>query len=234
MAVAPYRRIRHLLLLMRLFWDFVKGMYVFHPVGPCVTVFGSARLNAQTPAYQAAHRVGRALSGLGLTVMTGGGPGLMEAVTRGAREVGGRSAACGVRFSFEQAAGGHADWRVTVRYLFVRKVMLCRYSCAFVVLPGGFGTLDELFEVLTLVQTKKIAPVPIALVGVAYWQPLMHVLDHMVAAGTVSPADLQQIRVTDDTDEVVEHIKTHVTEAFHLHRRTPPWAMPHASSVRDV
>lgn len=209
MELAPYRRVRHVLLLMRLTWDFVKGMYVFHPTGPCVTVFGSARLKAGTPAYQTAYDLGRALSGLRMTVMTGGGPGLMEAVTRGARAVGGRAAACGVRFSFEQASGERAEWRVTVRYLFVRKVMMCRNSRAFVALPGGFGTLDELFEVLTLVQTRKIAPVPIVLVGTEYWRPLMAVLEGMVTAGTITPADLGQIRVTDDSDAVVAHIRAH-------------------------
>jgi uncharacterized protein (TIGR00730 family) len=220
--------------LKHLLYDFIKGMYVFQTVGPCVTVFGSARLKPHTAAYDVAYRIGKSLSSLGLTVMTGGGPGLMEAVTRGARDVGGRAAACGVNFGFEQGLGAAADWRVTVRYMFVRKVLLCRYSCAFVVLPGGFGTLDELFEVLTLVQTKKIAPIPVVLIGTAYWRPLVTALEGMVQAETIRAADLEQIRVTDDPDDVVAHIKAQATPAFQLHRRTPPWSVPQTSSWRDV
>lgn len=212
----------HLKLLMRVLWDFVRGMYAFHFLGPCVTVFGSARLTNDTPEYQIARAVGMALGQNGFTVMTGGGPGLMEAANRGAREVGGRCVACRIRLSFEQNRNNYVDRSVTFRYFFVRKVMLVSHSCALIVLPGGLGTLDELFEVLTLIQTKKIASLPIVFVGKLYWQPLLAVIDQMAAAGTISPTEIKQIMglmlLTDEVAEAIAHVKTNSAEP---HRPEP-------------
>jgi uncharacterized protein (TIGR00730 family) len=217
---------RQVLLLIRVVWDFVRGMYVFRVTEPCVTVFGSARLTSDTPSYQTARALGVALGHCGFTTMTGGGPGLMEATNRGVREAGGRSVACRIRLSFEQSANHHLDRSVTFRYFFVRKVMMLRHSRALVVLPGGFGTFDELFEILTLIQTKKIAPLPIVFVGKAYWKPLFNIFDRMVSTGLVSAPEMELtmrgVLVTDDVDEAVNHIKANSLDSFRLHGHPLP------------
>lgn len=205
----------HFVLLLRVLWDLVQGMYGFHQVEPCVTVFGSARLTPQSSEYASAYQVGLALGRNGHTVMTGGGPGLMEAASRGARESGGRSIACRIRLSFEQNRNNYIDRSVSFRYFFVRKVMLVLNSYALVVLPGGLGTLDELFEVLTLIQTRKIQPLPIVFVGRGYWMPLLDVVERMVGVGTISAAEIERVSklmlVTDDPAEMVAHLEAHAT-----------------------
>jgi uncharacterized protein (TIGR00730 family) len=206
----------HLKLLMRVLWDFIRGMYVFHFLGPCVTVFGSARLANDTPEYEMARAMGMALGQNGFTVMTGGGPGLMEAANRGAREAGGHCVACRIRLSFEQGRNNYVDRSVTFRYFFVRKVMLVSHSCALIVLPGGLGTLDELFEVLTLIQTKKIPSLPIVFVGKQYWQPLLAVIEQMAVAGTISTAEIKRVMdlmlITDEVAEAIAHVKANSAE----------------------
>jgi uncharacterized protein (TIGR00730 family) len=194
-------------LLGRLVWDFLKGLHSFQSLGPCVTVFGSARITSEHPAYEVARNMGRALSQRGFTVMTGGGPGLMEAANRGAHEAGGPSIGCKMLLPFESPFNPYLDSFVTFRYFFVRKVMLCRYSCAFVALPGGLGTLDELFELLTLIQTKRIAPMPIVLIGTDYWHPLIQLLEGMALARTVAPDDIRLMLLTDDIGEAIKHIE---------------------------
>jgi uncharacterized protein (TIGR00730 family) len=200
-------------LLMRVVWDFLQGMYAFHLVGPCITVFGSARLTRQSAIYAEAYKVGVALGKNHYTVMTGGGPGLMEAASRGARESGAKCVACRISLPFEQSRNNYIDHSVSFRYFFVRKVMLLRHSCALIVLPGGLGTLDELFEVLTLIQTQKISSLPIVFIGREYWQPLFDVVKGMVAAGTISVAEMDRINrlllVTDDVSEMMAHLKMH-------------------------
>ena len=204
---------RQVVLLMRVIWDFIHGMYAFHLVDPCVTVFGSARLTSESPAYDVARKVGRALGENHFTIMTGGGPGLMEAASRGAREAGGKCVACRIRLSFEQNGNNYIDRSVAFRYFFVRKVMLIRHSCALVVLPGGLGTMDELFEVMTLIQTEKIPPMPIVFVGREYWQALLEVIQWMVSAGTISADEMNRVTslmlVTDDIGEMIAHLKAH-------------------------
>lgn len=206
---------RHFVLLLRVVWDFIQGMYAFHPVERCVTIFGSARLTSQSSEYAVARKVGMALGEHGHMVMTGGGPGLMEAVSRGAREAGGRSVACRIRLSFEQARNNYIDRSASFRYFFVRKVMLVRHSYALVVLPGGLGTLDELFEVLTLIQSRKIPPLPIIFIGREYWNPLLSVVNQMVTAGTITVTEMDRIArymlVTDDANEMIAHLQTHAT-----------------------
>lgn len=214
---------RQLVLLARVVWDFIQGMFAFHLIEPCVTVFGSARLTAQSSEYALAHKVGMALAENGHTVMTGGGPGLMEAASRGARESGGKCIACRIQLSFEQSRNNYIDRSVSFRYFFVRKVMLVRNSCALVVLPGGLGTLDELFEVLTLIQTRKIPPMPIVFMGCEYWKPLMDVVNRMVAAGTISVDEMNRVGslmlVTDDVSEMIAHLKTQTSRADEKRRR---------------
>ena len=202
--------------LLRIMREFIQGFRVLHFVGPCVTVFGSARFKQEHPFYAMAREVGSRLTGIGFTVMTGGGPGIMEAANRGAKEAGGISVGCNIVLPHEQAANPYLDYVVTFRYFFVRKVMLVKYSYAFVVMPGGVGTMDEMFEALTLIQTRKILEFPVVLMGVEYWQPLLDLLKRMVAATTISAEDLNLVMVTDSIDEAMAHIQKHAIEKFGL------------------
>ena len=218
----PHSRIREVLLLLRAGRDFIRGFRGLHFVGPCVTVFGSARFDEQHRYYAMAREVGAALARIGFTVMTGGGPGVMEGANRGAREAGGRSVGCNVELPFEQEPNRYLDRWVTCRYFFVRKVLLVKYSYAFVVLPGGFGTLDELTEALTLIQTRKILQFPIVLMGVDYWSPFLSMVKTMADAGTISPADLDLMLVTDSVDEAMAHLELHAIQHFGLKKRKVP------------
>jgi hypothetical protein len=199
---------------LRICGEFVRGFRQLHFVGPCVTVFGSARFPDTNPYYELARQVGQRIASLGLTTMTGGGPGIMEAANRGAKEAGGKSVGCNIELPHEQHPNPYLDKMIEFRYFFVRKVMLVKYSHAFVILPGGFGTLDELFETATLVQTGKIQQFPIILMGSDYWAPLMHFLrGTMLAAGTISPADADMFPLTDDPDHAARIIADSVDKA---------------------
>ena len=191
-------------LLCRSVWDFVKSVQRLQAPGPCVTVFGSARLGEHEPVYEMARHLGRSLGEAGFAVLTGGGPGLMEAANRGARESGAQSLGCRMAFTFEQPSNHYMHRATTVRYFFVRKLVMCRQAVGFAVLPGGIGTLDELFEILVLIQTKRMRPKPIILLGRGYWCPLLTLLEQMVAAGTMARADMSLIRVTDDVAQAVK------------------------------
>jgi uncharacterized protein (TIGR00730 family) len=217
----PHSRFREFRLLLNVIRDFLRGFRALHFCGPCVTVFGSARIPEDHPYYQLGIDMGKGLARLGFAVMTGGGPGLMEAVNRGAQEVGGRSIGINIVLPFEQAPNRYCDLTVTARYFFVRKVLLFKYSYAFVALPGGLGTLDELTEALTLIQTKKILHFPVVLMGAAYWRGVLELLEDMVKAGTVSATDLKLFLVTDDLDEALEHIRKNAIEEFKLTPRRP-------------
>ena len=217
----PQSRRTEIILLIRAMRDFVRGFRALHFVGPCVTDFGSARFLEQHPYYEVAREVGRRVSGLGFTVMTGGGPGLMEAANRGARDVGGRSVGCNIRLPFEQAPNPYLDRWITCHYFFVRKVLLFKYSYAFVVLPGGLGTLDELCEALTLLQTGKIRAFPVVLIGTTYWEPFLALIREMIDEGAVGASDLDLLMVTDDLDAAVKHLEQNAVTAFGLRR--VPW-----------
>ena len=217
----PHSRRKELWLVLRALRDFIAGFRALHFVGPCVTVFGSARFDESHPYYALGRDIGAALAGLGFTVMTGGGPGLMEAANRGAREAGGRSVGCNIELSREQAPNRFLDRWVTCHYFFVRKVLLFKYSYAFVALPGGFGTLDELLEALTLIQTKKISSFPVVLVGTAYWRPFQDLLEHLAAAGTIDRADLDRLLITDRVADVVAHIERYAVRRFGLVKPSP-------------
>lgn len=215
----PHSRRKEFWLVLRSVRDFIAGFRTLHFVGPCVTVFGSARFDESHRYYAIGREVGAGLASLGFTVMTGGGPGLMEAANRGAREAGGRSVGCNIELPMEQEPNRYLDRSVTCRYFFVRKVLLFKYSYAFVGLPGGLGTLDELCEALVLIQTGKVAHFPIVLFGTEYWRPLQDLLHHLAREGTISEADLTLLLVTDSLDEALGHIRRHAVERFGLKAR---------------
>ncbi|HVF91779.1 MAG TPA: TIGR00730 family Rossman fold protein [Blastocatellia bacterium] len=216
----PQSRKWEFLTLIRIMREFIQGFRILHFVGPCVTVFGSARFKEDHPYYELAREVGSRLSNIGFTVMTGGGPGIMEAANRGAREAGGPSIGCNIRLPLEQKPNRYLDRWLTFRYFFIRKVMLIKYSYAFVVLPGGVGTMDELFEAVTLIQTKKISGFPVVLMGREYYQPLLDFFKRMAEAKTISPEDLDLLLITDSVEEAMSHIQKHAVEQFGL-RRVP-------------
>ena len=218
----PQPRRREIGLLLRALKDFVVGFRGLAFVGPCVTVFGSARFHEGHEYYELGRRVGRAVSELGFTVMTGGGPGLMEAANRGAKDAGGVSVGCNILLETEEAPNRYLDRWVTSRYFFVRKVLLFKYSYAFVALPGGFGTMDELFEALTLVQTAKIRSFPIVLMGTEYWKRLLHLVQNMVDEGAIDPGEIDTWLTTDDIDEAIAHIRRYAIDEFGLRKRHPP------------
>ncbi len=187
-----------------------------------MTVFGSARFHEDHPYYGVAREMGAALVRLGFTVLTGGGPGIMEAANRGAQEAGGPSVGCNIELPKEQAPNAYLDRWVTFHHFYVRKVMMVKYSYAFVVMPGGIGTLDELFEALTLIQTKKILSFPVVVMEKAYWAPLVVLMKGMVAEKTIDENDLNLLLLTDSIPEAIEHIRKHAIDAFGLHRAATP------------
>ncbi len=203
--------------LLRIAKEFLRGFRALHFVGPCVTVFGSARFTEENGYYEKAREMGYELAQAGFTVMTGGGPGIMEAANRGAREAGGRSIGCNIELATEQFPNPYLDVVVTFRYFFVRKVMLVKYSYAFVAFPGGFGTLDEILETATLIQTGKISDFPIVLFGVEYWRPfIQYMRDTLVSAGTIDARDLEVFLLTDSVAEAMDHIRRIATGRFGL------------------
>jgi len=223
----PHSRLRELWFLIRVMWGFLYGFRKLHFVGPLVTVFGSARTEEDNPHYQNARKVGSELVKMGFGVMTGGGPGIMEAANRGAHEAGGTSIGCNIILPFEQDPNPYLDVMINFNYFFVRKVMLLKYSYAFVVMPGGAGTMDELFEVITLIQTKKIFNFPVVLIGKEYFQELMNMLHHMVEEETISPEDIDLFYVTDSIEEAMNHIRTNIVDKYGV----IPKKAPQASSI---
>ena len=194
--------------LFRILAEFVDGFDSLAKIGPAVTFFGSARVKEDEWEYRAAREVAAKLAREGCSIITGGGPGVMEAANRGARDGKGLSIGLNIEIPFEQRPNRYIDKLIDFRYFFVRKVMFVKYSIAFVILPGGFGTMDELFEALTLIQTRKIKPFPVYLLGKKYWGGLVHwVRDVMVKEGKILPEDLDILHVVDDQEEVVAGIR---------------------------
>lgn len=215
----PQGRWRDLVFLLKVVVEFVKGFRVFHFIGPCVTVFGSARFKEDHPSYALARKVGTELSDMGFTVITGGGPGLMEAANRGAKEFGGKSVGCNIQLPHEQQPNPYLDKWVTIRYFFVRKVLLTKYSYAFVVLPGGYGTLDEFFEALTLIQTHSIRSFPVVLMDRNFYEHLEAHVDRMIELGTVSAEDKKLFLYTDSITEAMQFIEENAIEKFGLRQQ---------------
>ncbi|GAA1476454.1 TIGR00730 family Rossman fold protein [Nocardioides aestuarii] len=190
--------------MLRIQAEFVEGFGSLADLGPAIAVFGSARTKPDSPYFQRGVEVGRGLAEAGFSVITGGGPGAMEAANRGAQEAGGTSVGLGIELPFEAGLNPYVDLGINFRYFFARKTMFVKYSQGFVVLPGGLGTFDELFEALTLVQTQKVTSFPVVLLGSDYWQGLLDWLrDTVLAAGNIAPADLAMLTVTDSVDEAV-------------------------------
>jgi uncharacterized protein (TIGR00730 family) len=188
---------------LRILSEFVEGFDAMAAVGPAITVFGSARTRPDDPTYELARTIGRRLAEAGFAIITGGGPGTMEAANRGCQEGGGLSVGCNIELPHEQGMNAYVDLGVEFRYFFARKVMFVKYADGFVILPGGFGTLDELFESLTLIQTGKVSHFPVVLVGRAYWAGLVGWMrDSLLAHGAIAENDLDLFHVTDDPDEV--------------------------------
>src|SRR5215471_2880173 len=204
---------------LKIFWEIIQGFRVLHFVGPCVTVFGSARFKPDHTYYDLARTVGQRLAKMGFTVMTGGGPGIMEAANRGAKDVGGYSVGCNIALPHEQKINAYLDRWVTFKHFYVRKVMLVKYSYAFVVMPGGLGTMDELFEAAVLIQTGKIQSFPVVLFCKDYWHPLVDFLHEMIEVGTIDASDMDLLLFTDSVDDAMAHIQKHAVEKFGLVRR---------------
>lgn len=203
----PRARWRELKYAIGVVMQFIKGFRTLHFVGPCITVFGSARFKEDHPYYILARKVSAELAKLDFAIMTGGGPGIMEAANRGAKDSGGLSIGCNIILPHEQHVNPYLDYSVDMEYFFVRKELLRKYSFAFIIMPGGFGTLDEFFETVTLIQTKKTEDFPIVVMGLEFHKAIKEHIEIMAKEKTISIEDLDLILFTDSVDEAVDHIK---------------------------
>ncbi len=222
----PRSRFHDLCSLIRVGLDLIRAYRILHFVGPCVTIFGSARTRPGTHWYELARQMGAASAELGFTVITGGGPGTMQAGNQGAFEAGGRSIGVNIILPFEQEVNPFVHRSVNMRYFFTRKTMLVKYSYAFIVMPGGAGTMDEMFETMTLIQTGKLKNFPIILMGKEFWQPLMDFLYKMVDEGMISPEDPELIFFTDSVEEAKAHLQRLAVRQFGLRRKIAPRPIP--------
>lgn len=212
----PQGRVSELKFAWKVFNEFIRGFRSLAFIGPCVTIFGSARYGEGHPYYELTRKVGAEVAKMGFTVLTGGGPGLMEAANRGAKEVGGRSVGCNIVLPHEQKPNPYLDKWVNIRYFFVRKTLLIKYSYAFICMPGGFGTLDELFESITLIQTGKIKNFPVIVIGKEFHQQMVEHVQLMKEKGTISANDDQLFHVTDSVEEAMQILKEKSIKRFHL------------------
>lgn len=216
-------RVNELFFAWSVFRQFIKGFRALHFTGPCITVFGSARFKEDHHYYKAAREMGKHIANTGFVTLTGGGPGVMEAANRGAFENGGKSVGINIKLPFEQHENPYLHKSVTIDYFFVRKTLLVKYSYAFIIMPGGWGTMDELFETLTLIQTKTISNFPVVLFGKEYFQPLLDYIQLMGENGTISRDDLKLLLLTDSYHEAMEHISVYIKHNFKLKPRKRIW-----------
>jgi len=207
----------------KVFRQFIKGFRTLHFVGPCITVFGSARFAEDHPHYQSAREFGRQIADMGFTTLTGGGPGIMEAANRGAFEQGGASVGCNIKLPFEQKPNPYVQTSITFEHFFVRKVVMVKYSYAFVIMPGGFGTMDEFFETLTLIQTKTLVQFPIVLFGKEYYKELWEYMEYMGQQGTIAKQDLSLVLLTDSIAEAMSHIDNFIKKNYRTTPRKRKW-----------
>lgn len=215
----PHSRGKELLFLLRVMREFIYGFRKLHFLGPSVTVFGSARYTEDHPYYDLTRKVSQGVSSMGFTVITGGGPGLMEAANRGAKDVGGRSVGCNIILPKEQHPNRYLDKWIDLNYFFVRKILLTKYSYAFIVMPGGYGTLDEFFEAITLIQTGKMQKFPVVLMGTEFHNELYQHLERLIAEKTIAPEDIDLFLFTNSVDEAIAHINKHAVEGFGLKKK---------------
>ena len=212
----PQNRWKDFKFAVSVLFEFIKGFRTLHFAGPCVTVFGSARFKEDHPFYKQTQKISGEIAKLGFTIMTGGGPGIMEAANRGAKDVGGRSVGCNIVLPHEQHQNPYLDKWVNIKYFFVRKTLLIKYSYAFVVMPGGFGTLDEYFESLTLIQTKMISEFPIIIFDTKFHADIISHIQVMLENKTISSDDLRLCLFTDSIEEAIKHLKEHSITKFGL------------------
>ena len=212
---------------LRILAEFVEGFDALADVGPAVSVFGSARITSSSPYYEQARQLGKMLARAGYAVITGGGPGIMEAANRGCQEGGGLSIGCNIELPHEQGLNPYVDLGVEFRYFFVRKVMFVKYADAFVIFPGGYGTLDELFEALTLIQTQKVQDFPLILIGTDYWGGMIDwIRASLLKESAINPEDVDLLRLTDDPKEAVRIIKAYEKQHRDAAARVEPSTKP--------
>lgn len=221
----PLSRFKELMFTFRVQINFIRAFRKLHFLGPCVTIFGSARFTPESEHYKNAEKIGAEISKLGFTIMTGGGPGIMEAANKGAFENDGYSVGCNIVLPREQKPNPYLHKWIDIPYFFVRKVVLIKYSYAFVVMPGGVGTLDELFEALTLIQTKVIKNFPIIIFDSDYHKELCHYIKIMLENESISPEDMKLLFVTDSIPDLITHLETHAIKKFGLVNKQykPKW-----------
>ena len=219
----PSSRGKEFFFILKTGLQMLKGFRKLHFVGPCISVFGSARFSESHASYQLAWECGRRIASMGFTTMTGGGPGVMEGANRGAYENGGKSVGCTIKLPHEQITNKFMHEYVEIDYFFVRKVLLVKYSYAFVVLPGGFGTLDELFETLTLIQTGFLQNFPLVIMGTEYYQDINEFVEKMIVNGTISPEDKKLLLFTDSVDEMSEHISKYISVNYKVSKKPKRW-----------
>ncbi len=212
----PHSRWWEFTFVLKVIREFIKGFRVLHYTYPAITVFGSARLGEDTQTYQQAVDIGAGIARMGLGVMTGGGPGIMEAANKGAFEAGGESIGCNIELPFEQGGNPYTTNSVTIKYFFVRKTLLTKYSYGFVIMPGGFGTLDEFFETLTLIQTGIIENFPVVLFDSDYHKHVIEHIENMKTVGTISPDDTDLFLITDSVEECLDFLKEKCLDEYHL------------------
>ena len=219
----PKSRGYEFVFLWKVVWQFFKGIRKLYFENPCITVFGSARYKEDHPFYKAAREFGKRIAQLGFSTMTGGGPGIMEAANRGAFENGGTSIGCNIVLPHEQKENPYLHTSITFDYFFIRKTLLIKYSYAFIIMPGGFGTMDEFFQTITLIQNKVLTQFPIVLYGKEYYKELMEAIQYMANKGTISAADMNLVLLTDDIDEAMSHIRNYITTNYKIVPRKRFW-----------
>lgn len=219
----PRGRVKEFFFSFKVLFEFIKGFRKLHFVGPCISIFGSARFKEDHEYYKLGREMGARVSKMGFTVMTGGGPGIMEAANRGAKDVDGKSVGCNIELPFEQDPNPYLDHWVNIKYFFVRKVLLFKYSYGFVILPGGFGTIDEMFEALTLIQTQKTMKFPVVLMGTKYWKDIIEQVEIMELQKTISEHDDELIFITDSVDEAIAHLEKNIDEIGKLFQPKRKW-----------
>jgi uncharacterized protein (TIGR00730 family) len=207
----------------RVFHELIRAIRTLHFIGPCITVFGSARFKEDHEHYICAREFGKRIAEMGFVTMTGGGPGIMEAANRGAFENGGMSVGCNIKLPFEQVSNKYLHKSMTFEYFFTRKTMLIKYSYAFIIMPGGFGTMDEFFETLTLIQTKTITGFPIVMFGKTFYSELMEAMHDMARKGTISEEDMNLVLLTDDVHEAMDHIRKYIQSNYKIRPRKKLW-----------